>query len=211
MYQLYYKPGACSMAVHAFLNELGVKFEPILADDATRAGEDFRKLNPRGAVPVLVEDGFAICEGAAILTYLADKHNYTSGWSQPSDHHGRAHCLQTLMFLNATLHPHYSKAFWTMKTLTEESPAKAALLESARQNIQSCWDQLNQQLASQDYLCGTFGPTDILMSVFANWQGYLPFEIKYGSNVQRVINSVSSRPSFQSALSKEQVTYKAAA
>jgi glutathione S-transferase len=34
---------------------------------------DFLKLNPRGKVPVIVDDGFALYESAAIVEYLEDK------------------------------------------------------------------------------------------------------------------------------------------
>ena len=34
---------------------------------------EFRALNPRGRVPVIVDDGFALFESAAIVEFLEDK------------------------------------------------------------------------------------------------------------------------------------------
>ena len=72
-YTLYYMPGACSMAVHVVLNELGqeVTLENAKADPKP-AG--FLKANPRGQVPVLVDGDLVVREGAAIMIYLLDKH-----------------------------------------------------------------------------------------------------------------------------------------
>lgn len=67
-YTLYYKPGACSMAMHVILNELNVPFEAVKQDDLK--APDFLKLNPRGQVPLLIVDGEPVKEGAAIITYL---------------------------------------------------------------------------------------------------------------------------------------------
>ena len=53
------------------LAELDVPFEHVPA--APRSDEVLRH-NPSGKIPVLVEDGVAITDSTAILTYLADRH-----------------------------------------------------------------------------------------------------------------------------------------
>lgn len=52
MYQLYYSPGACSLAIQVILRELGRDFS--LIDKADVA--DFKAINPVGAVPALKID-----------------------------------------------------------------------------------------------------------------------------------------------------------
>jgi glutathione S-transferase len=58
MYHLYYSAGSCSMAIHIALREMGLDFD--LIDTSLGAGKnrsaEFLALNPRGQVPVLVED-----------------------------------------------------------------------------------------------------------------------------------------------------------
>ena len=52
--KLYFKPGACSLASHIILNEIGVihEIEQVDTDKKlTISGQDFQKINPKGYVP----------------------------------------------------------------------------------------------------------------------------------------------------------------
>ena len=76
--KLYFTPGTCSLAPHIVIRELALPVElrrvrlgaePVVAADRS----DFRLLNPLGYVPLLeLDDGRLLCEGVAILQYLAD-------------------------------------------------------------------------------------------------------------------------------------------
>jgi len=74
--KLYYAPGACSMAAHIVLRELGYRFDLERVDlrqGRTANGTDYSAVNPTGYVPALVlNDGQVLTEVAAILQYLAD-------------------------------------------------------------------------------------------------------------------------------------------
>jgi glutathione S-transferase len=205
-YKLFYSPGACSMAVHIALLECGQSPELINANiRAEQRNPDFMKANPRGQVPVLVEDGQIIREGAAQMIHLLDAHkNPLLPQSGPQ----RAQALEWLCWGNATLHTAYSKYF-TMKKVFADNPAAmeqgCKAMESA---IQKLWDEADAHLAKNKYLAGN-QPTiaDILMAVIANWG--VPANL--GANVKRVIREMIARPSYQKAIAAEQVEYKAAA
>ncbi len=210
MYTLYYSPGACSMAVHVVLNELGVPFKlenTSLSEGKNRTPE-FLKLNPRGAVPVLVDDGKPLTEGAAILMYLIEKHGSNllpkSGWE-------RAKALEALMFCNATLHPAYARGFFIKKS-TKDEAAKEQLLQEACRVIQKIWDQIENKLATQPYLGGQqLTVADILMTVIANWSGMLPYPITPGPKSKELFKTIIARPAYKKALEAEHVEYKVAA
>ncbi|ABD53325.1 glutathione S-transferase family protein [Jannaschia sp. CCS1] len=60
-----------AMRVLWMLEELGLDYAVV---PTLPRSEDVRALNPTGKIPVLVEDGVAISDSVAIMTYLADKH-----------------------------------------------------------------------------------------------------------------------------------------
>jgi glutathione S-transferase len=70
---LYYSPGSCSLAPHIVLEEIGLPYSLSLAStsDGTTRSEAFRRLNPKGRVPVLVSGDFVLTEAPAILLHLA--------------------------------------------------------------------------------------------------------------------------------------------
>jgi glutathione S-transferase len=115
------------------------------------------------------------------------------------------------MWGNATMHPAYSRYFWLSRNVQDEAQ-RQALLTAAANNIQSLWDDADQQLAKTAFLAGdTLTMGDILMAVIANWSTSLIQPIQFGEHVKRVIRQVISRPAYQKALSVESVEYKVAA
>lgn len=211
MYQLYYSPGACSMAVHVILNELNmaVELHPVsIANGDTRTPE-YLKMNPRGQVPLLLSDDKPMVEGAAMILWLCEKHGPTdlmpaAGWE-------RAQALQWLMFANATLHGAYSRIFWLNRAVKDEAQ-KTALISTAIEYVQTLWNQIEEELQDKPYLAGdkcTAG--DILVTVIGNWGAWLPKPITFGPRTKALFAAVSARPAFQMALVAEGVEYKAAA
>ncbi len=204
MYQLYYSPGACSLAIHTLLIELGQPFELINKNDV-----DFAAINPLGAVPVLKDGDTLIREGAAIVLYLVEKHG--SALLPEAGTPERANALQWLMFANATVHPAYSKLFFIMRALDGDA-AQGKAFEAAAQAAGKLWALVDEQLGKTRFVTGEkLGIADILLTVYANWGGYFSVDIPLGENVRRMLSDVSALPSFQKALTTEGVDYKAAA
>ena len=210
MYTLYYMPGACSLAIHVILKELGqeVKLENVRVPEGQPRNPEFLKINPRGQVPVLVEeDGNPIREGGAIITYLLDKYNNPL---MPKSGKASAKALEWLMFANATMHPTYGRIFFAMRNIADQN-AKNQIFDATAKQINKLWSEVDEQLATTKYICGDqISAADILLAVIANWGiGLFPFKIELGENVKRMLKDVISRPTFKAAMEKEGVTYKA--
>jgi glutathione S-transferase len=198
------------MAVHVILNELGEhpKLENVRdpADPKHRPA-DFLKANPRGNVPTLVDDGHVIREGAAIITYLLDKHKSPL---MPTSGKERATALEWLMFCNATLHPAYGRTFFALHNF--EGDVKEKLLTAYVEQINKLWKDVEERLAHSPYLAGKdITAADILLTVIANWSGNIPKPITIGPNAKKLFKTVIARPAYQKALATEKVEYKAAA
>ncbi|NBV06115.1 MAG: glutathione S-transferase family protein [Proteobacteria bacterium] len=208
MYKLYYSPGACSLAVHVALLEVGAKFE--LENVSVPAGQtksaEFLKINPRGAVPVLKIDNFILREGAAILTYILDSHKSDL---LPNSGLERAEALEWLSFANSTLHPAYSRCFFQHRILGDAAKDNP-LYKPSIAAIQKYWDEIEERLSARNYLCGDkITIADILITVIANWSFAFKEPIKFGAKTKAFFTRVISRPSYQKAMEIEKVTYKA--
>lgn len=68
--KLYYMPGACSMTPHTALEWIGQPYEAQSVDRREIKSPEYLKLNPQGAVPLLVDGDLALSQNAAILAYL---------------------------------------------------------------------------------------------------------------------------------------------
>lgn len=208
-YELYTKAGSCSMAIHAVMNELGLnpKINIMDAGDGANGLKNpaYLKINPRGNVPFITEDGKGMGEGGAILTYLCDK----NGKLLPKEGYARAKALQWLMFANSTLHPAYGRTFWISSNLPEEQ--REAALKAARAQIQDLWNYVEAQLeqGGTAYTAGN-EPTaaDFLITTIANWN---PAAYQFGAKTKALLKNISARPSYQKALADEKIEYKAAA
>lgn len=112
--KLYYAPGACSLAAHIVLRELGLPFRLVavsLKRGTTADGEDFLAVNPKGYVPVLgLDDGGVLTEGPAILQYLADQ-KPELGLAPANGTMARYRLQEWLGFINSELHKAFGPLF----------------------------------------------------------------------------------------------------
>lgn len=205
--KLYYSPGACSMAVHVVLAELGLEHDHhevnIKAGDNRKP--EFLKVNPRGQVGALETDEGVITENAAIIIYLNDKNK---GKLIPQDGFERAKALQWLMYANSTLHGAYSKVMFLKKNGGSDE-----LIQKAADAVQAQWDEVERHLteAGTTYLAGNeITAGDIYTTVVANWD-FLPQMPNFGPKTRELLKNVSQRPAYQQVAAKENVEYKAAA
>lgn len=195
MYQLYYSPGACSKAVHIALCETGADYEGICCTlHGASKDAELLSVNPRHSVPVLVDDGFVIREGAAMMTYLLDKERCPL---LPASGHARGAALEWLSWCNASLHPAYSNLFAAPR-VSQDAAVQGAIASFWQNRVQMMWDEVEAHLANNKYLAGSqMSIGDILMTVIAQWQPPVcktPFN--FGPNTMRVMNEVKAMPSW---------------
>ncbi|AZO70315.1 MAG: glutathione S-transferase family protein [Mesorhizobium sp.] len=126
MFTLYdYLPSQNAWKVRVLLGLLGVAYETrqVSIFEGESRTEDFLKLNPAGAVPVLgLENGEAIAESNAILVYLAERTPFL-----PADRFSRAKVMQWLFFEQYHVEPVIgSLRFWTLTGRLERNHAMVA-------------------------------------------------------------------------------------
>jgi glutathione S-transferase len=122
MMKLYYAPGACSLADHIALLEVGAEFEAEAVDIRTKrtaSGEDFRAINPKGYVPALVlDDGEVLTENIAVLDWIAEQYPQLRRGGALS----RTRQLEMLAFISTEIHRAF-KPMWHGGSDTEKRKA----------------------------------------------------------------------------------------
>ncbi|TIT67598.1 MAG: glutathione S-transferase family protein [Mesorhizobium sp.] len=123
----------------------------------------FLALNPAGAVPVLqLEDGSAIAESNAILTYLSE-----STPLQPADRYRRAKVMQWLFFEQYNVEPVIgSLRFWS---LTGRLDRNQAMIAGKREAGARTLAALNRSLGETPFLAGAgFTIADIAVYAYSH-------------------------------------------
>jgi glutathione S-transferase len=197
--KLYYSPGACSMASHIVLHEVGQPFEIERVDGAaktTETGKDFWTINAKGKVPVLEADGERLTEGPAILQFVADRAGDETLAPKPGTL-ARARVNELLNFTGTELHVAFSPLF---KPNSDEA-AKSA----ARKNVAAKLDLLEKNLADgRAYLTGaTFTVADAYAFVVSNWANFTGIDLGAWPRLKAFVERVGSRPSAQAAMRAE--------
>lgn len=207
MYQLYYAPGAASLAVHWLLIELRVPFE-LRALDLER-GEHrepaYLALNPNGLVPTLVVDGQPVYEAAALLLLLAERHP-ERGFAPPARSPRRADYLQWTLHLSNTVQAAFGGWFHAERPAGE---ANADLVkESARAQIETDWDRLADHLSCRGpYVCGeSVSAPDFLATMLMRWSRNMPRPATEWPVLGEYVLRMKARPSFRTLYEQEDLT-----
>lgn len=190
--KLHYKPGACSMASHIILNELGLSFELDKTDTdlgRTARGEDFRKISPNGYVPALITDnGNIITENPAVLQYIADQ-TPEAGLAPPNGSLKRTRLQEVLNFVSSELHNAFSPFF-----------SGTALSDDARQeaeaNVARRIAHVERMLSDdRSYLLGdTFTVADAYAFVVLNWAGFIKVSLDPWPKTKDYVARILVRP-----------------
>lgn len=198
--KLYYSPGACSLASHIVLREIGGHFDiekVDLASKTTETGADFSAINAKGYVPAIeLAPGQHLTEGAAILQYLADLHP-ASGLAPVGGTMERARINEWLTFINSELHKGFSPLFKPDSTEAVQEAAKAQLAKR--------FAYVESQLADgRAYLTGAnFSVADAYLFTIVNWANFKAISLAIYPKLSAFQARVAARPAVQAALGAE--------
>lgn len=197
--KLYYAPGACSLAVHIALREVGTSFDLVkvdLAHHTTETGANFLEISPRGYVPVLeLADQSRHTEGAALLQYVADLDPAQALIGKPGSLERMA-VLQWLTFISTELHKGFSPWLWHKETADSTRQAVKAKLATR-------FAEMEAVLAHSEFLAGEYSVADAYGFTILNWANLLGIPLTPYPHVQAWMARVAARPAVQAALRAE--------
>ena len=215
--KLYFAPGACSFIPHTLLETAGAAYEPTVVK--LHKGEQkeppFTALNPRGQVPVLVDGDDVITQILAIVTYLDGK--YPEQQFLPREPLERVKALETLAWMNNTVHPTFTHVFMPYKFAgTPEGQAEvkafnARLYEGMLGEIEAMAKQAADE--GRPFLGGdNFGPLDAYALTLLRWGGFARIDPTGFKALWAHVQKVAELPAVQRAMARERLelnVYKA--
>lgn len=197
--KLYIKPGACSMASHIILAEIGGDYAVEIVDTAngeTAGGANYREINPKGKVPALEVDGEVLTEGPAILQFLGDR-AANLGLAPTGGTMARARVNEVLNFTGTELHVAFGPLFAANSTDAQK--------EAARQAVAGKLDWLEGKLADgRAHLTGEdFTIADAYAFVVVNWANSTGIALTRWPDILAFMKRVGARPAVQRVLKAE--------
>lgn len=170
---LYFAPGACSFVPHSMLELSGVAFEPhsVKLHKNEQRSPEYLAINPRGQVPVLVDDGQVITQIVAILLHLDAK--LPEAGILPASGLARTRALQTLTWMNNTVHPTFTHVFMPDK-FTDDEAARQAIRAHAAKTYKGLLDEIEAmaQQASPWMMGERPGALDAYALTLLRWGGF---------------------------------------
>jgi GST-like protein len=176
MYTLYGKKGSGSASTQVALEVIGAPYRIVetASWDTNEAYVELLKVNPMGQIPTLVlEDGSALSESAAILIHLGDAHPEVG--LLPRDATARTQALRGLVFIPANCYAAISIIDYPERWCEgadNDDALKDRIRAGTRARLHRHWEIFADLFPARPYLGGTqLGALDILAAVVSKWSG----------------------------------------
>lgn len=203
--KLYFSPGACSIAPHIVLEEMGTNYETVKVDLATKATPegDYMKVNPKGYVPALVmNDGQLLTEDAVILQYLGDQ-KPELGLIPPAGSMERYRLIETLHFIATELHKGFGPLF-SGDRMVQEKEGREQLKKFTKDRLASKFALVEKMLAGKPFIAGDkFTVADAYLFTVLRWAHALHLDTAQFPVSEAYYQKMLKRPSVEKVLTHE--------
>jgi len=204
--KLFFAPGACSFVPHAMLELSDADFEPSMVKlhKNEQRSPEYLAVNPRGQVPVLVDDGEVITQIVAIVLHLDAKFPQTG--ILPASSLARTRALQTLVWMNNTVHPTFTHVFMPEKYSDDEA-VKAGVRAFAKRSYRDLLDEIETLAAkATPWIMGERpGALDAYALTLLRWGGYAGIDPTSLPATWALVQRFAALPAVARAIERERL------
>jgi glutathione S-transferase len=212
--QLYFAPGACSFVPHALLETAGAEFEPrmVKLHKGEQYGDEYKAINPRAQVPVLVADGQPITQIMAITQFIAE--SFSAAQFMPTQGVAKAKFLELLAWMNNSVHPTFTHTFMPQKFTSDEA-AQAAIKAHNTALFAQQLAEIDGYVAKAKngggkYLAALFGhdhftALDAYTITLMRWGSIAGIDPTQFTHAWAHIQSIASEPAIASVIERERL------
>ena len=215
MLTLYYHPDSANIVIHMLLEELGVDYQlyRVSREADEHRGEAFKRLNPQGLLPVLVDGEQPIFETAAIALYLCEKYQALMPDSQDPAGRVLPMAVLSLQYLARRLRV----IFYTSRHVLEgDTPAEQSLRKQSQNRVLAHYRLIEQQLQKHagDWMLGQqLTALDFYLAALCRWPFLYPAKQRLASteldalpNLKAFLQRLESRASVVKAFANEGIS-----
>jgi glutathione S-transferase len=167
--KLYYAPGACSLAAHIALEEIGLRFELSRVDLAANQqnSAEYLRVNRKARVPALADGDWVLTEAPAILRYVAARFPAAGLW--PWEPREEARCVEWLDWLSSTIHVAFVHVRRASRYATEPR-AIEDVAATAKKTCRELWRAVDAKLGAGPWAIGErYTVADPYLLVYWTW------------------------------------------
>lgn len=205
---LHYSPGACSLAVHIALEEVGAPFQLTLAstsDGSTQSPAHLR-LNPKGRVPVLVTGESILTEAPAILIFLAA--TYPAAQLLNPSAEGLARSVEWCNWLSGSVHAVAVRQVWRPASFTVDAMAHHAIIDKGREHLRAAFTLIETRMQAAEWcVASRYSIVDAYLLVFYRWGNRMGIRMRedYPTWTNHTLRMLQ-RPAVNRALEREAIS-----
>lgn len=205
--RFWYAAGACSLAPHILLHEVGADFVGI-ETAVTIAGaefpEGFESINPKMRVPVISIDSQIITEVPAIATVISSI--APARQLMGRDTLETARVYEWMIWLSGSLHGHGFGCLWKPQRYSDDPAAHAGIVGKAMQTIRDCFAMIEAKITGPFAVGDAFTAVDAYLYVFYRWGNVIGIALDHDyPKFAALGRTLASRPSFVKATTIEKV------
>lgn len=214
MIDLYYYTSPNARKVLMMLEELGLPYRVLWTDISAgdQHTEDYRRINPNGKVPALVDhEGpggkpITLFESGAILLYLAEK----TGRLLPSDPARRWNVTQWLFWQTSSQGPLLGQAAHFVSHAANRGIDVQYAIGRYQSEATRLYAVLETQLAEREYVDGALSVADIAIFPWVRVAKGQGIQLEDFPAVKRWCEAIAARPSAKKKLDRDDATKLAA-
>ncbi len=210
MYKLFYSPGACALASHIALDEVGVPYEAVRVNFAAseQRSAQYLAVNPKGRVPALVTPAGVLTETPAILVYITQMHP-NAGLAPLGEPWDFAQAQAFNSYLCSTVHVHHAHRTRGTRWADDEA-AIEGMKKKVAQNMTDAFTLIERDMLKGPWVTGdAYSMCDPYLFTLTSWLESDGVDMAKFPKVHAHCKRMLQRPAVQRVLKQQELTVKA--
>lgn len=176
--KLYYSPGACSLAVHIMLEELGEPYqtEQVLTGDGSTRMKKHLAVNPKGQVPVLDLGGEVLTEVSAIMLHLTLA--YGANIALDASPNKLVRAVEWMNWLSSGVHAGPVTQCWNTARLTDDSDHYLSIQAKGLARLRDVYNLIEGRIPKTGNVLGGFSAVDPCLLGYFRWGNRLGLDMQ---------------------------------